>query len=101
MTVLHAVTLGHGSGWDQSQPIEGQQLWPEHRDFMNVMEDEGFIVLGGPLGDGENVLLVFDAENEDQIRTRLATDPWHERDMLFIEKIQPWDIRLDSRSSRG
>jgi hypothetical protein len=97
MRVLHAATLGRGSGWDHSQPIEGQQLWPEHRDFMNEMEDEGFIVLGGPIGDGEHVLLVFDASPEE-IRARLATDPWHERDMLFIEKIEPWEIRLDSRA---
>ena len=33
----------------------------------------------------------------DEIRARLATDPWHERDMLFIEKIEPWEIRLDGR----
>jgi len=96
MTVLHAVTLGHGSGWDQSQPLEGQQLWPEHADFMDAMTDEGMIVLGGPIGDGHHVLLIFDAEPE-QIRARLAADPWHQRDMLFIEQIEPWQIRLDSR----
>src|SRR5919201_1008432 len=82
-TILYAATLGHGSAWDHSQPIEGQELWPEHRDFMNAMEDEGFIVLGGPLGDGAKVLLVFDADSEDQIRSRLARDPWHVRDLLI------------------
>jgi uncharacterized protein YciI len=96
MTVLHAVKLGHGSGWDQSQPLEGQPLWPEHADFMDAMMEEGMIVLGGPIGDGDHVLLIFDAEPE-QIRARLAADPWHQRDMLFIEQIEPWLIRLDSR----
>ena len=96
MTVLHAVTLGHGSGWDQSQPLEGQQLWQEHAGFMDAMTDEGMIVLGGPIGDGDHVMLIFDAEPE-QIRARLANDPWHQRDLLFIEKIEPWQIRLDGR----
>lgn len=96
MTVLHAVTLGHGAGWDQSQPLEGQELWPEHAEFMDAMVDDGLIVLGGPIGDGDHVLLIFDAEPE-QIRARLAADPWHERQMLFIEKIEPWEIRLDGR----
>ena len=95
-TILHAVTIGHGSAWVGSQPIEGQQLWPEHAEFMDAMVDEGLIVLGGPLGDGEQVLLVFHAAPDD-IRTRLATDPWHERELLFIEKIEPWEIRLDGR----
>jgi uncharacterized protein len=96
MTVLHAVTLGHGAGWDHSQLIEGQQLWHEHAEFMDALVDDGLIVLGGPLGDGGHALLIFDATPDD-IRTRLATDPWHERDMLYIEKIEPWEIRLDSR----
>jgi uncharacterized protein len=96
MSVLHAVTLGHGAGWDQAQPLEGQQLWPEHAEFMDAMVDDGLIVLGGPIGDGDHVLLIFDADPE-QIRVRLAADPWHQRDMLFIEKIEPWQIRLDSR----
>ena len=96
MTVLHAVTIGHGSAWDQSQPLEGQELWPEHADFMDALVEEGLIVLGGPLGDGHTVLLVFDAE-PGAIRARLATDPWHERQLLHIEKIEPWQIRLDGR----
>ena len=28
MTLLYAATLGHGAGWNDAQPIEGQQLWP-------------------------------------------------------------------------
>jgi len=96
MTVLNAVTLGHGAGWDRSQPLEGQELWPEHAEFMDAMVDEGLIVLGGPIGEGEHVLLIFDAEPE-QIRARLAPNPWHQRELLYIEKIEPWQIRLDSR----
>jgi uncharacterized protein YciI len=97
MTVLHAATLGHGPAWDHAQPLEGQQLWPEHADFMDALVDQGAIVLGGPLGDGDKVLLVFDAE-PDEIRERLAADPWHERQLLYIDKIEPWQIRLDGRS---
>ena len=63
---------------------------------MDAMVDEGLIVLGGPLADGEKVLLVFDA-TPDAIRARLATDPWHERELLLIERIEPWEIRLDGR----
>ena len=96
MTVLRAVTLGHGSAWDHSQPIERQQLWPEHAAFMDALVDDGLIVLGGPIGDGDHVLLIFDATPDD-IRSCLSRDPWHERDMLCIEKIEPWEIRLDSR----
>jgi len=96
VTVLHAVVLGHGRGWDGSQPLEGQVLWAEHAGLMDALVDEGLIVLGGPLGDGDRVLLVFDAA-PDEIRARLATDPWHERELLYIDTIEQWRIRLDSR----
>ncbi len=96
MTVLQAVTIGHGSAWEQSKPLEEQEMWPEHADLMDALVEEGLIVLGGPIGDGHTVLLVFDAE-PDTIRERLATDPWHERDLLYIEQIEPWQIRLDGR----
>lgn len=96
---MFAVTIGHGSGWDSSQPIEGQRMWPEHAEYMDLLVDDGFIVLGGPLGDGERVLMAIEAEDEDAIRARLAPDPWHEHDLLNIAAIEPWEIRLDARSS--
>ena len=27
-----------GPEWDRSQPIEGQTLWPEHAQFMDVQD---------------------------------------------------------------
>ncbi len=39
---------------------------------MNVLADEGFVVLGGPLGDGEEkFLLIVDAESGQEIAARL------------------------------
>ena len=38
-----------GPRWDASRPMEEQSDWPAHRDFMNRLVADGFVVLGGPL----------------------------------------------------
>jgi hypothetical protein len=58
--------------------------------------DEGFILLGGPLGDEYRVAHVVEAESEDEIRARFARDPWSETH-LTVDAIEPWTIRLDGR----
>ena len=62
---------------------------------MDALTEEGFVILGGPVGegDGEEALLVVDAETEAEVRTRLAGDPWGE-DMLVTESIRPWSVLL-------
>jgi hypothetical protein len=44
---------------------------------MDALVEEEVVVLGGPIGegDGENSLLVVDADGEAAIRARLAEDP--------------------------
>lgn len=76
-----------------------QALWPEHARFMNALAAEGFVVLGGPLGDGEEVLLVIHAESEAALRARFAADPWTGAGLLQVARVEPWTILLDGRSS--
>ena len=90
-----AVTLETGPNWDYSRARRDQDAWDEHAAFMDALVEDGFVVLGGPIGegDGANVLLVLDAEDAAEIRARLAEDPWGE-DMLTFESIRPWSVWL-------
>lgn len=92
-----AVRLVRGPGWDPSRPIRHQDGWDEHAAFMDGLVDDGFIILGGPVGDGEQTLHVVEAADEDGIRTRLARDPWASAGLLRIGVIEPWALWLDSR----
>ena len=42
---------------------------------MDGLVNDGFIILGGPLGNGEQTLHVVEAADENEITTRLAEDP--------------------------
>jgi len=72
-----------------------QQAWSEHAAFMNGLAASRFIVLGGPLGDGERVLHVVEAESERAVRERFAHDPWERMSLLRTDSVEPWDVLLD------
>jgi hypothetical protein len=65
------VERGKGPAWDQSLGRREQEGWEEHAAFMDDLAEEGVILLGGPIGegDGDNTLLVFDAA------TRARSEP--------------------------
>lgn len=96
MKRLFAVMLNRGAAYDLTRPLEMQKDWGPHRTFMNALERERFVVLGGPLEGTNDVLLIFQADDAEEIRTRLAKDPWHEQDLLRVARIEPWDLRLGS-----
>ena len=70
----------------------------EHASFMDELVDDGFIVLGGPLDDGEHALLIVADADERRVRQRLGTDPWYPMDLLSVGTVQRWTIWLDGRS---
>jgi hypothetical protein len=82
-----------GPEYDRSRPLEEQSGWLEHAAFMDGLVDDGFIVLGGPLGDELRTAHAIEAASEDEIRERLARDPWSGTH-LVVDSIDPWTIRL-------
>jgi uncharacterized protein YciI len=91
---FYAVTERQGAKWDQSRARREQDNWDEHAAFMDTLVQDGFVVLGGPLGNGDEVLLIIRAESEARIEARLAEDPWLPMDVLSIAKIERWQIGL-------
>ena len=96
MATFHVLLRRTGPEWDRSRPMEEQSEWDAHAAFMDGLVAQGFIVLGGPLGDEERVVHAVQAESEDEIRATLARDPWNETH-LVVETVDPWTIRLDGR----
>ena len=92
-----AVRLVHGPGWDPARPIRQQDGWDGHAAFMDGLVDDGFVILGGPIGDRQRVLLTIEAVDEPAIRARLAADPWVVMGLLEIGAVEPWALWLDGR----
>jgi hypothetical protein len=101
MTELWAVRRRRGGPWDWSRALRGQDGWDEHAALMDAWVEEGFIVLGGPLRDDRDVLLVCDAPSAEAIHARLADDNWTQDGRLETVGVERWTILLDGRGRTG
>ena len=94
-----AVTMVHGPGWDPSRQIRDQDAWDEHAAFMDALVDDGFLLLGGPVGDGQRALHLVQATDEHEIGASLGEDPWASMELLQIGAIELWALWLDGRQN--
>jgi uncharacterized protein YciI len=93
---LFAVIRTRGPRWSDAQPMEGQEDWRAHADFMNALVAQGFMVLGGPMLGTRDVLLIVRARDQAEVEARLAEDCWSVKDLLRTRQISPWWLRLGS-----
>jgi uncharacterized protein YciI len=94
MKQLFAAIRSRGAAWQAAHSLEGQEDGDAHASFMNALEAEGFVVLGGPLEGTSDFLLIFRARAADEILDRLLADPWTGRDLLRVSRVTPWTLRL-------
>ena len=92
---LFAVVRIRGARWQTALAMREQTAWSEHAAFMNGLAADGFIVRGGPLGDGQRVLHIVESVSEQAIRGRLAQDPWEATGILRTESVERWHVLLD------
>ncbi len=68
---------------------------------MDLLLEEGFIVLGGPLEGDREILHAISAPSEQAVRDRLARDNWAQNGMLSVVSVEAWTVLLDGRAARG
>jgi uncharacterized protein YciI len=96
MKTLFVVIQVRGEAWDKDTPLRSQALWDEHAEFMDRLTADGFIVLGGPLGEAESAaMLVVNAPDEETVHSTLARDPWRASGHLLQPEVQRWTIFLE------
>lgn len=98
---LFIVMRTRGGAWNAAAPLEGQVDWDGHARFMNGLEKDGFVLLGGPVEGTQEALLVVAAESREEIDARLAADPWSSLDILRTSQVGRWDLRLGRLAGFG
>ena len=86
-----------GPNRDLSKGTPEQLFWDEHAKFIDQLVADGFILMGGPLVDEGGALLIFNAEDENEVREILKNDPWSTHGVLKLESIKRWQIFIDAR----
>ena len=90
------VTRVPGPAWDAARGMREQERWGDHAAFMDALAEEGWIVLGGPLGDGSRFMHVVAAASAEEVEARFKapTD-------MRIASVEPWEILLGKSSQRA
>lgn len=94
-----ALTLVRGPNWDERLGIREQRDGNAHGAFMDGLVDDGFILFGGPVGNYRQTLHLVEAASEDEVRLRVAGDPWAHIGLLEVGSVQPWELWLDFRTA--
>ena len=95
--MLFVLIRERSPNWDYYRGLREQDAWDEHAAFMDGLVDDGVVILGGPVGSGEQTLHVVEAADEHDVRMRFARDPWASAGLLQVGTIEPWALWLDSR----
>jgi uncharacterized protein YciI len=101
---LFAVVREAGPGW-AAGGITEQPAIDAHAAFMDALAREEFLLAAGPLAGSEQgrlrVLLVVDAEDEAEIESRLADDPWQRSEQLLTTSVESWRILAGGKRLAG
>lgn len=100
-----------GPSWDASRGMREQQYWTDHVTFINGLIEDKTLLLGGPLADSSLVgndsaplsgpvgedrlyraILIVDGTSRDEVRRRLAEDPWVRNGLLATRSIDRWEV---------
>ena len=93
---LFVVVEEQGPNWNSGSPMRSQPGWDEHARFIDALEAQRVVVLGGPLlhPSGHRAMLVFDAPDEATVRRLLAEDPWMKAGILRVREVEPWELLI-------
>ena len=92
-----AVRMVHGPAWDARRDVREQVDWDDHAAFMDALVDDGFVLVGGPVGYDAGALHLVESADEQDVRVRLGKDPWARSGVLRVGAVDPWLIWLDGR----
>ncbi|MBT2134669.1 hypothetical protein KK137_10015 [Croceibacterium sp. LX-88] len=80
--------------WDHSKQAHEQDGFADHAAYMGGLEQEGFIAMAGLLAQSEEVLFIFLANSEEEVRQRLAQDPWQRSGQAKLTRLEEAHFRI-------
>jgi uncharacterized protein YciI len=69
---------------------------PEHRDFLGSLAEQGKVLAAGAWTADDGGLLIFETEDEAELRGLLDQDPYKAAEVISRTRITPWNPLLGS-----
>ena len=90
-----------GPAWVLGKTVREQPYWAEHAAFMDPLFENGMVIMGGPFTDGTGSLVLVEAEEESEVRTLFANDPFVVHRIFVLNSLKQWQLFLDARRGHG
>jgi hypothetical protein len=94
MKKTFAAIVERSADWDQSKPPQEQPGFPDHAAYVAELEGEGYIAMAGLMLESTDVLFVFLADSEEQLRARIARDPWLQSGLTRLVRLEETQFRI-------
>jgi len=88
-----AAIVERTSVWDRAKPPQEQPGFGAHAAYMGGLETEGFIALAGLMQASDDVLFIFRADSEAEIRDRMLLDPWQREGRTRLVRLEELGLR--------
>jgi hypothetical protein len=88
-----AAVVERTSVWEPGKPPQEQAGFEAHAGYMGALEAEGFIALAGLMLASNDVLFIFRADDEEQVRARMLEDPWQREGRTRLARLEELGLR--------
>ena len=68
---------------------------------MDRLFANGTVIMGGPFTDGAGSLVLMETEEESEVRTLFANDPFVVHRIFVLSSLKQWQLFLDARRGDG
>ncbi len=80
--------------WDPSREAHEQDGFAAHAAFVGGLEADGFIAVAGLMVPSTDVLFIFLADSEAEVRERMSRDPWQKDGHARLIRVEEIHIRI-------
>ena len=89
-----AAIVQRTQAWDASKPPQEQVGFAAHAQYMGSLEASGVIAMAGLMQASSDVLFIFRAASEDEVRKHLAADPWQQDGHARLARLEEIHFRI-------
>jgi hypothetical protein len=89
-----AAFVHRANAWDHALPPQEQPGFPDHARFVADLEATGFVAMAGLMNPSNDVLFIFRADSEAEVRQRMAQDPWQQDGHARLGRVEEVQFRI-------
>jgi uncharacterized protein YciI len=89
-----AAIVQRSTAWDGARPPQEQEGFASHAQYMGGLEASGVIAMAGLMQATSDVLFVFRAASEEEVRAHLAKDPWQQDGHARLVRLEEIHFRI-------